>query len=165
MATPLPYNSSTFWLDAAPDLPALGGKARLLARLVAAGLPVPPGFVLPATALPTDRPPGMEVLWLPAEAAAALTDGYTELGRRLGVADPLVAVRSSGLAEDLEQASFAGQYATVLGVRSEAAVLSAAVRCWTSLWTPKVAAHCPRPVWPYWCRRLFQPRRRALPKP
>ena len=135
-----------FWLDAATDSPALGGKARLLVRLMAAGLPVPPGFVLSADALPVEPPPGLgqplpEDIVLPDEAALALAAAYAELGRRLGEANPLVAVRSSGLAEDLEQASFAGQYVTVLGVRGQEEVLSAAGRCWASLWTPGVAAY------------------------
>ena len=133
-------DNKIYWLDSAPDTPSLGGKARSLARLSAAGLPVPPGFVLAAEALPADEPaiPGQP---LPAEAAAALTQAYGELGQRLGQEDPLVAVRSSGLAEDLAQASFAGQYVTVLGVRGAADLLTAARRCWASLWMPGVKAY------------------------
>lgn len=135
-------SSLIFWLDSTPDLPSLGGKARLLARLAAAGLPVPPGFVLSAEVLPADPPGGdLADLKVPAAAAAALSAAYAELGRQLGEENPLVAVRSSGLAEDLQEASFAGQYATVLGVRGEEELLAAAARCWASLWSPGVAAY------------------------
>jgi pyruvate,water dikinase len=131
-----------FWLDRAPDRPQLGGKGRTLARLKAAGLPVPPGFVLCADALPAEQPAALPAPpTLPDAAAAALASAYAELGRRLGEPEPLVAVRSSGLAEDLAQASFAGQYATVLGVHGAADVLAAAARCWASLWSPGVVTY------------------------
>ena len=128
-----------FWLADAPDSPLLGGKARSLARLAAAGLSVPPGFVLAADASPPDDP--IDTSALPAETAAALAAAYAELSRRVGLADPLVAVRSSALAEDLADASFAGLYATVLGVRGERDVLAAAARCRASLGSPEVAAY------------------------
>lgn len=128
------------WLDTADDTPALGGKARALARMAAAGLPVPPGFVLPADALP-GAPPAAYDAARPDAAADALVCGYQELARRVGMPEPLVAVRSSGMAEDLAQASFAGQYVTVLGVCGEAALLEAARRVWSSLRAPGVAAY------------------------
>jgi pyruvate,water dikinase len=124
-----------------PDDPGLGGKGRLLARMAGAGLPVPPGFILPAGALRGELPTGADPAALPGPAAECLAQAYAELGRRLGEAEPLVAVRSSALAEDLEQASFAGQYATVLGVRGSQEVLAAAARCWASLWSSGVAAY------------------------
>jgi len=146
LPTTPPGKELVYWLDSAPDSTALGGKARLLVRLMAAGLPIPLGFVLSAEAPPAEPPPGPqqpmpEDITLPDEAAHALMAAYAELGRRLGQADPLVAVRSSGLAEDLEQASFAGQYVTVLGARGNEGLLPAAARCWASLWSPGVAAY------------------------
>jgi len=88
---------------------AVGGKAEALARLRAAGFPTPDGVVVASGA--TDD----EVL--PAATAIA--------GRFAGRA---LAVRSSGVSEDLADASFAGQYVTVLNVLAEAAPLAAAIR-------------------------------------
>ena len=93
------------------DHERVGGKAAALAALRRAGLPVPPGFVLCADAGPAGR--------------EAVREAYAALGGR-------VAVRSSGTAEDLGSASFAGQYETVLDVAGEAAVLTAVERCLTS---------------------------------
>lgn len=92
--------------------PALvGTKAATLARLRAAGFPVPDGFVLS----------GISVTDLGRPATRETID------RALGIlgTDP-VAVRSSASAEDLAGASFAGQYETVLGVAGLDAVLEAA---------------------------------------
>jgi pyruvate,water dikinase len=50
-------------------------------------------------------------------------------------------VRSSGTAEDLAGASFAGQYETFLDVRGSDALLDAVKRCWASMWTARVTAY------------------------
>ncbi|HEY6130927.1 MAG TPA: PEP/pyruvate-binding domain-containing protein, partial [Halioglobus sp.] len=71
-----------------------GGKAYGLARLVAMGLPVPPAFVL-RNASAGQFPEGLD-------------QSYVALGKAN------VAVRSSALGEDGSDASFAGQYDTVL---------------------------------------------------
>jgi pyruvate,water dikinase len=55
--------------------------------------------------------------------------------------DVPLAVRSSGVAEDLPGASFAGQYETVLGVRGEDALTHAVRRCWASAFGSRVAAY------------------------
>ncbi|GAA4547519.1 PEP/pyruvate-binding domain-containing protein [Pseudonocardia xishanensis] len=68
---------------------------------------------------------------VPAEVADALRGAYAQLG-----GGP-VAVRSSATAEDLADASFAGQQDTFLNVRGEEALLAAVVRCWASLWTAR----------------------------
>ncbi|MGH9345888.1 MAG: PEP/pyruvate-binding domain-containing protein [Vicinamibacterales bacterium] len=52
-----------------------------------------------------------------------------------------VAIRSSGTAEDLAVASFAGQQDTFLNVTEERAVVQAIRRCWSSLWTPRAIAY------------------------
>ena len=54
--------------------------------------------------------------------------------------DVPVAVRSSATAEDLGDASFAGQQDTYLNVIGEAEVLEAVRACWASLWTDRAAA-------------------------
>ena len=66
---------------------------------------------------------------------------YRELGRRVGVAEPAVAVRSSATAEDLPDASFAGQQETFLNVRGEAALLAALRRCYASLFTDRAITY------------------------
>ena len=54
---------------------------------------------------------------VPPELTEAIAAAYTELGRGSNESEPLVAVRSSATAEDLPDASFAGQQETFLGVR------------------------------------------------
>ena len=66
---------------------------------------------------------------------------YRELGRRVRVAEPAVAVRSSATAEDLPDASFAGQQETFLNVRGEAALLAALRRCYASLFTDRAITY------------------------
>ncbi len=67
--------------------------------------------------------------------------GYWELGRRLNLANPSVAVRSSATSEDLDGASFAGQHETILNVRGETAVLKAIRQCFASLFTDRAIAY------------------------
>jgi pyruvate,water dikinase len=57
--------------------------------------------------------------------------------KRLNLNDVFVAVRSSATAEDLPDASFAGQQETYLNVRGEDEVLEKTVKCWSSLFTPR----------------------------
>jgi pyruvate,water dikinase len=136
------------WLDApreAEDSSALGGKAAPLARLLAAGLPVPPGFVITPDAFPSAPAPngardGAQTE-LAGDVRRQVRAAYAELARRLGEEAPLVAVRSSATAEDLAGASFAGQYETFLGVRGADAVAGYAGRCWASLWSPHAVAY------------------------
>ncbi len=76
-----------------------------------------------------------------AETAAAITEAYAELGRRAGRAEVDVAVRSSATAEDLPDASFAGQQETFLNIRGEAALLDACRRCYASLFTDRAISY------------------------
>ena len=78
---------------------------------------------------------------LPDDLAAALRDRYRDLGVRLGRASPAVAVRSSATAEDLPDASFAGQQETYLNVVGEEALGAAVVRCFASLFTDRAIAY------------------------
>jgi phosphohistidine swiveling domain-containing protein len=101
------------WLDEIEDEDheRVGAKAMSLARLRRAGLPVPEGFVLTASAEA-----------LTGERLQALADASDRLPHA-------VAVRSSSTAEDLATASFAGQYLTLLDLRGGAAIADAARRC------------------------------------
>jgi len=62
---------------------------------------------------------------------------YKELNASLGMADVFVAVRSSATAEDLPDASFAGQQETYLNVRGVDDLLDKIMKCWSSLFTPR----------------------------
>ena len=77
----------------------------------------------------------------PEPLRAAILGAYRDLARREGI-DPLpVAVRSSATAEDLPDASFAGQQETFLNVRGEAALLDACRRCLASLYTDRAISY------------------------
>jgi pyruvate,water dikinase len=77
----------------------------------------------------------------PADMADAIRVAYRELGKRIGKPDPDVAVRSSATAEDLPDASFAGQQETFLNIRGERALLDACRRCFASLFTDRAISY------------------------
>jgi pyruvate,water dikinase len=77
----------------------------------------------------------------PEEARSAILSAYRQLGETLGYADPAVAVRSSATAEDLPDASFAGQQETFLNVVGEDALVDACRRCFASLFTDRAIAY------------------------
>ncbi len=77
----------------------------------------------------------------PDDTREAILSYYRELGERLGEKDPPVAVRSSATAEDLPDASFAGQQETFLNVHGEAALLDACRRCFASLFTDRAISY------------------------
>ncbi|MDP2408834.1 MAG: phosphoenolpyruvate synthase [Pseudolabrys sp.] len=77
----------------------------------------------------------------PKDTAAAIGGAYKELCRRAGKTDGAVAVRSSATAEDLPDASFAGQQETFLNIRGEAALLDACRRCFASLFTDRAISY------------------------
>lgn len=119
---------------AAADPARAGHKAATLARLRAAGHRVPPGVVLPVELAGRLREaPAAEAL--PGEVVAELAAALEELG-----GGP-VAVRSSGIAEDLPGASWAGQYDSVLGVSSVEALLEAVGRCAASAASERAVAY------------------------
>jgi len=74
---------------------------------------------------------------MPKEIEDAIRSAYEELCRRLNASDVFVAVRSSATAEDLPDASFAGQQETYLNVRGIRGLLENTVKCWSSLFTPR----------------------------
>jgi pyruvate, water dikinase len=77
----------------------------------------------------------------PADTADAIVRAYRELSKRAGKTDASVAVRSSATAEDLPDASFAGQQETFLNVVGEAALLDACRRCYASLFTDRAISY------------------------
>lgn len=150
------------------DLSQVGGKGANLGRLTNNGFVVPPGFVIGTTAYAThiesndglrkkiadaleninyDNADELEACvlkirnWIveapiPASLASDISSAYVKLG-----ADLYVAVRSSGTAEDLEGASFAGLHDTYLDIRGNDNLLDAVKRCWASMWTARAASY------------------------
>jgi pyruvate, water dikinase len=144
------------------DVDYAGGKGANLGELTAAGLPVPPGFVIGAPAYAAfcegtglrariaERLSSVDVEDMGELERATvevremveaepmpdwLARAVVEAYGRLAGDDPdaPVAVRSSATAEDTESASFAGMNETLLNVRGPDAVLDAVRRCWSSL--------------------------------
>jgi len=79
----------------------------------------------------------IEATPMPKETENAIQHAYEELCRRFKSNDVLVAVRSSATAEDLPDASFAGQQETYLNVKGINELLEKTVKCWSSLFTPR----------------------------
>ena len=77
----------------------------------------------------------------PAETAEEIRAAYRELCARVGRPNLDVAVRSSATAEDLPDASFAGQQETLLNIRGERALLDACRRCFASLFTDRAISY------------------------
>jgi pyruvate,water dikinase len=134
------------------DVARAGGKGSSLARMAALGLPVPPGFVVPAEALAEALPDGGAELRALAERRdadgaqelirgvaldPALRDAVLEAYAGLGPGDVPVAVRSSATAEDSEAASFAGQQETYLHVRGGDQVRARIRDCWASFFSER----------------------------
>jgi pyruvate,water dikinase len=140
------------------DIPLVGGKGANLGEMTNAGIPVPPGFIVTASAYfdfvekaglqdkikslldPVDIQNSKQLqevaakvqklvtdAEMPAALAREIEQAYVKMGKGL------VAVRSSATAEDLPEASFAGQQATFLNVQGEKDVVKAVQDCWASL--------------------------------
>jgi pyruvate,water dikinase len=142
------------------DVEVAGGKGASLARMTALGMPVPPGFVVPADALEAalaDTVAAIRDALASAEDAEDLAEVATaaqalvkaadsggtfpaqvaEAYARLGEGDVPVAVRSSATAEDSEAASFAGQQETYLHVRGVVEIVERIRDCWCSFFTER----------------------------
>ncbi len=74
---------------------------------------------------------------MPKDIEVAIREAYRKLNKRLELKDTFVAVRSSATAEDLPDASFAGQQETYLNVKGENDLIDKVVKCWSSLFTPR----------------------------
>ncbi len=77
----------------------------------------------------------------PDDLAAVIRERYRDLSERTGKPDLAVAVRSSATAEDLPDASFAGQQETFLNIKGESALLDACRRCYASLFTDRAISY------------------------
>ncbi len=78
---------------------------------------------------------------MPPELARVIADAYRHLSATYGEEATDVAVRSSATAEDLPDASFAGQQETFLNIRGEAELLAACKRCFASLFTNRAISY------------------------
>ena len=83
----------------------------------------------------------MEAIPLDPQVREQVAAAYSELSERCGRRDVPVAVRSSATAEDLPDASFAGQQDTFLWVRGIENVLGAVRRCWSSIFTDRAISY------------------------
>ena len=123
------------------DLPLVGGKGLNLGKLTRAGFSVPQGFCVTTDAY------RFSVEHLSEQNASRVQDVVlapelieTILKAREELRTDTVAVRSSATAEDLEEASFAGQQDTFLNVQSDE-LLDAIRGCWASLWSERAIAY------------------------
>jgi len=74
---------------------------------------------------------------MPEEIENAVKSAYKKLNKKLNLKDTSVAVRSSATAEDLPDASFAGQQETYLNIKGSDDLIGKVVQCWSSLFTPR----------------------------
>ena len=79
----------------------------------------------------------IEATPMSSEIEKRIRDAYNELGKQTQSSEVFVAVRSSATAEDLPDASFAGQQETFLNVRGSDELIEKTVKCWSSLFTPR----------------------------
>ena len=152
-----------------PDAEEAGGKGANMGEMVAAGLPVPPGFVVLRdsylesmraggvadelnaahreallAALDTSRFDGMCATMKDLVHRAGIPDDVRErilVAYRAMGPDCFVAVRSSATGEDGADASFAGMNETYTNVRGEQDLIEAVQNCWASLFGPRVVSY------------------------
>ena len=79
----------------------------------------------------------IEKTLMPKDIETAIRKAYVELNKRFNLKDTFVAVRSSATAEDLPDASFAGQQETFLNVKGADDLIDKVRKCWSSLFTPR----------------------------
>lgn len=129
-----------------------GAKAGTLGVLLRAGLPVPPGVVVPFAAwraaaerldvarlARAEEPDAVRRVVARAAVDPALEAALAQALHDLGGGP--VAVRSSAAGEDTAERSAAGQHLTRLGVTGPVDVVEAVRACWTSLWSPEAVAY------------------------
>lgn len=130
-----------------------GGKAATLAGLVGLGLQVPPGFVIPTAVLSAHlrrcglsgaaaRGEDIRARLLAQPLSRGLARSLDRAAAALGSGpELLLAVRSSAVGEDGAEASHAGQYLTLLGIRRGPELEQAILRCWASAWDERALAY------------------------
>ena len=163
---PQPVSTRVLWLDQCSDAVAssVGGKARGLHDLIALDLSVPDGFVVTTAAYrdaitrcgvdaqitgiladtgtpASDRRASERIATLFAGVTLSDEDSGAIRAALNRLGDCPVAVRSSAIAEDREDASFAGQQETELWVVGADAVQRSVLRCWASLFTPQAIGY------------------------
>ena len=74
---------------------------------------------------------------MPEDLSESIAAAYEELGKKVGEAEPYVAVRSSATAEDLPDASFAGQQDTYLNVKGAENIIAKVKECYASCFTDR----------------------------
>ena len=123
------------------DLPRVGGKALNLGKLTKAGFSVPNGFCVTTDAyrlsvqgLSEQNDGSIRDIELMPKLIAEIRTAREKLQTTT------FAVRSSATAEDLAEASFAGQQDTFLNVSSDE-LLDALKACWASLWSERAIAY------------------------
>jgi pyruvate, water dikinase len=134
------------------DEPSFGGKSANLGELLTADIPVPPGFAISTEAyrafvrdaglqdtIETGSPAiadAMRAASMPGDVRTQVAEAYAQLGD-----DVPVAVRSSAIGEDSQDATFAGQQETYLWVRGAERVCDAVRDCWASLYSPTAVSY------------------------
>lgn len=140
---------SVFLPGAVPPPAAVGGKAHNLHLLRDAEVAVPPWVTVGTEVFERlvlaevdtgAEPDAVRDRVRAVEPPAGLRAELAEALRAAGLQDALLAVRSSAVGEDAAEASFAGQFETVLGVRAEG-VWDAIRRVWASAFTPHAMAY------------------------
>lgn len=136
----------------ATDAGQFGGKSAGLGELLAAGIAVPPGFALAASAFQVfaagtgaDASAAIEEAMrtapLPQVIRQELGQRYDQLAEQAGDPEPPVAVRSSALGEDSAEATYAGQQETFLWRRGPEEIYDAVRGCWASLYSPRAISY------------------------
>ncbi|HVJ28104.1 MAG TPA: PEP/pyruvate-binding domain-containing protein, partial [Vicinamibacterales bacterium] len=120
-------------LRVATSVAEVGGKAANLARLIAAGAPVPDGFVLTNGAL--------QHFVAEQEALPLDVDSIVVGAWQSAFSNGPVIVRSSAVGEDSEDASFAGQLDSVPNVRTAEDLRRAILQVWSSQWSARALSY------------------------
>jgi pyruvate,water dikinase len=136
------------------DEARFGAKSASLGELLGAGVPVPPGFALSAESYlaavegvdlegrgAAECSEAIRATAIPDALHHEIVERYAELAARAGDPRPPVAVRSSAIGEDSDQATFAGQQETYLWVRGADGVCEAVLDCWASLYSPEAVSY------------------------
>jgi len=114
-----------------------GGKGKNLVILDKASFPIPPGFVI-TIEVHKQSQKGEEIHISP-ENKERISTCYRQLVKDTG--SPWVSVRSSASAEDMPNASFAGQYETYLFVQSCDEIIRRTEACWRSLYSERAITY------------------------